>query len=176
MSVRVAFAFIALVLVSACGSDSPLSRSVIDRAVRQGAAPDLMYVVRLPGYELAEQSVGVVGEEGFGAFYTSPDGRQVEMRIERGAYPCAGTCERDGNGWYTVKDGRQEYVAVRAGFHLRLASDVGQVDRGVLKEAAEGARPVAATGSPSPPPGPVERGDLPTSGDGAPDNPVGPGG
>ncbi|MGW7482465.1 hypothetical protein ACWGH8_28175 [Nonomuraea muscovyensis] len=176
MSVRVALAVLALVLVPACGVDPALSASAIDRAVRQGVAPDLMYVVRLPGYELAEQSVGVVGEEGFGAFYTSSEGGRVELRIERGAYTCSGTCERDGNGWYTVRDGRQEYVAVRGGFHLRLISDVGQVDRSVLRDAAEGAHRAPSTGTPSPPPSPVERGDLPSPGDGAPDNSVGPGG
>jgi hypothetical protein len=174
---RVVIVFLSLGLLSGCGSGSALSQSVIDQARRQGAALDLMYVVDLPGYELAEQSVGVVGEEGFGAFYSSPGGRQVEMRIDCGPYKCTGTCERDGNGWYTVQDGRQEYVAVRERHHLRLISDVGQVDRRVLKEAAEGARPVVGDGgTPAPPPSPVERGDLPKNGDGAPVQSTGPGG
>ncbi|MFF4615225.1 hypothetical protein [Nonomuraea jabiensis] len=34
-----------------------LSRAALDQARRQGAAPELMYVVDLPGYEVAEQSV-----------------------------------------------------------------------------------------------------------------------
>jgi hypothetical protein len=177
MSRRVAVVVLALALLSGCGSGSAMSQAVLDQARRQGVAPDLMYVVELPGYELAEQSVGVVGEEGFGAFYTSPDGKRVEMRVEHGPYTCSGTCDRDGNGWYTVKDGRQEYVAVRDGHHLRLISDFGQVDRRVLKEAAEGARPaVGDGGTPAPPRSPVERGDLPENGDGAPINPTGPGG
>jgi hypothetical protein len=177
MSPRIAIVLLALGLLSGCGSGAGLTQSVIDQARRQGAAPELMYVVDLPGYELAEQSVGVVGEDGFGAFYTSPEGRQVELRIERGPYTCTGTCERDGNGWYTVKDGRQEYVAVGESHHLRLISDLGQVNRDVLKEAAEGARPVVGDGgTPAPPMSPMERGDLPENGDGAPIQPTGPGG
>ncbi|MGN9844332.1 hypothetical protein ACTMTI_40030 [Nonomuraea sp. H19] len=177
MSPRVAVVFLAFALVSGCGSGAALSQAVIDQARRQGAAPDLMYVVDLPGYELAEMSVGAVGDDGFGAFYTAPDGKRVEMRIERGQYKCSGTCERDGDNWFTVKDGLQEYVAVRKGYHLRLICDVGQMDRSVLKEAAEGARPaVGDGGTPAPPPSPVERGDLPKNGDGAPIQPTGPGG
>ncbi|MBO4273630.1 hypothetical protein [Microbispora triticiradicis] len=35
---------------------------------------------------MAEQSMGGVGEEGFGVFYTPPGGRQVELRAARGAF------------------------------------------------------------------------------------------
>lgn len=160
-----------------CGSGTALSQAAMDQARRQGAAPDLMYVVDLPGFELVEQSVGGVNEEGFGAFYTAPDGRRVEMRIDRGPYKCVGTCERDGGGWYTVNEGNQEYIAVRKDHYIRLICPVGQVDRAVLKQAAQSARPAVATGSPAPaPPAPVERGDLPSNGDGAPIQPTGPGG
>ncbi|MEU6715735.1 hypothetical protein ABZ897_30085 [Nonomuraea sp. NPDC046802] len=98
------------------------------------------------------------------------------MRIDRGPYECAGSCERDGDGWFTVNEGRQEYVAVRAGHYVRLICAVGQVERAVLKRAAEGARAAAAKGTPGPAPTPVERGDLPSKGDGAPIQPTGPGG
>lgn len=176
MPLRPLLALLVLIVLSGCGSGSALSQAVIDQATRQGVAPDLMYVVDLPGYELAEQSVGVVGEEGFGAFYTAPDGRQVEMRVDRGPYTCAGTCERDGEGWYTVHEGRQEYIAVRADHYVRLVCPAGQVDRAVLKQAAEGAGPAVGDGTPVPPQSPVERGDLPENGDGAPIQPTGPGG
>ncbi|WP_336207270.1 hypothetical protein [Nonomuraea sp. LPB2021202275-12-8] len=176
MSRALAVVLLAVTLLTGCGSGAALSQSVLDQARRQGVAPDLMYVVDLPGYELAEQSVGAVGEEGFGAVYTAPDGKQVEMRIDRGPYTCLGTCERDGDGWYTEHEGRQEYAAVRADHHVRLISAAGQVDRGVLKRAAEGARPAVGDGTPAPPPSQVERGDLPENGDGAPIDPTGPGG
>ncbi|MET8140976.1 hypothetical protein ABZU32_11775 [Sphaerisporangium sp. NPDC005288] len=179
-------------LLSGCGSEGVLSQAVIDRAHAQGVAPDLIYVVDLPGYELAEQSVGGVGEEGFGAFYVSPDGRRVELRVDRGDFSdgqCADTpisgadpptapvrCDRDEVGWYRQGGGRHEYTAVRGDHYIRLAGRLADVDRAALKAAVAGARPATGTGTPSPPPSPVERGDLPTSGDGAPDNEVGPGG
>ncbi|NUP63520.1 MAG: hypothetical protein HOW71_15270 [Nonomuraea sp.] len=159
------------IVLSARGSGSALSRSLIDQALRQGAAPDLMYVVDLPGYELAEQSVGVINEEGFGAFYYAPDGKLVELRVDRGPYTCAGACERDGDGWYTEREGRQEYIAIRPDHHVRLACPAGQVDRAVLKQAAEGARPAVGDVTPAPPPSPAERGDLPENGDGPPSTP-----
>jgi hypothetical protein len=176
---RPLLALIALLVSSGCGSGSALSQSVIDQAVRQGVAPELTYVVELPGFELAEQSVGVVNDAGFGAFYTSTDGRRVELRVDRGPYECVGTCERDGGGWYTEHQGNQEYIAVRPTHYVRLAAEAGQVDRAVLKRAAEGARPAVGDGTPAPPPpqqSPVERGDLPETGDGAPIQPTGPGG
>ncbi|GAA3812922.1 hypothetical protein GCM10022226_37070 [Sphaerisporangium flaviroseum] len=71
---------------------------------------------------------------------------------------------------------RHDYTAVRGDHYIRLAGQLADVDRPALKAALAGARPATGTGTPSPPPRPVERGDLPTSGDGAPDNEVGPGG
>ncbi|NJP92893.1 hypothetical protein HCN51_26150 [Nonomuraea sp. FMUSA5-5] len=168
----------AALVVAGCGSGAALSQEVIDRARTQGVAPELMYVVDLPGFELAEQSVGGVGEDGFGAVYTGPGGEQVELRVDRTPYECVGTCERDdGGGWYTVHEGRQAYVAVRKDHYVKLVCPVGQVDRAVLKRAAEGARPaVGDGGTPAPPPSLVRRGDLPENGDGAPIQRTGPGG
>ncbi|MET8154869.1 hypothetical protein ABZT47_00770 [Sphaerisporangium sp. NPDC005289] len=184
--------FVVVAVLSGCGSQGVLSQTLIDQARAQGAAPDLIYVVDLPGYELAEQSVGVIGEEGFGSFYVSPEGRRVELRVDRGSFSdgqCTGTpitnaepptapvrCDHDEVGWYRQGGGRHEYTAIRGDHYIRLAGGLADVDRAALKAAVAGARPATGTGTPSPPPSPVERGDLPTSGDGAPNNEVGPGG
>src|ERR1041384_6437694 len=88
-------------------SQGLIDQVLIDQAARQGAAPDLMYVVDLPGYELAVLSVGVINDEGFGAFYNASGGRQVEMRVDRGPYACVGTCEWDGDGWYAEHEGQE---------------------------------------------------------------------
>ncbi|GGK63660.1 membrane protein [Sphaerisporangium melleum] len=181
-----------LAALSGCGSEGVLSQPVIDQARAHGVAPDLIYVVDLPGYELAEQSVGGIGEEGFGAFYVSPDGRRVELRVDRGSFsdglcvdtPIAGVepltvperCDHDEVGWYRQGGGRHEYTAIRGDHYIRLAGGLEDVDRGALKAAVAGARPATGTGTPSPLPSPVERGDLPTSGDGAPQNEAGSGG
>ncbi|MFI6316243.1 hypothetical protein ACIBG8_01920 [Nonomuraea sp. NPDC050556] len=151
-----------------CGTES----LAIDQALRQGVAADLIYLVELPGFTLNEQSVGVVGDEGFGAVYTADGGsRVVELRIDRDT-----ACEPDGSGWYRSGGGRQEYTAVRGDHFIRLTAELGDVDRATMKAAVEGARNVKVRGTPSPSPPPVRRGDLPVTGDGAPVNNVGAGG
>jgi hypothetical protein len=182
----------ALVVVIAIRSRGTFSQVAIDRVRVQGVAPDLIYVVDLPGYEIAEQSVGVIGEEGFGAFYVSPDGRRVQLRVDRGTFSdaeCATTpvadaepaaalveCDHDEVGWYRQAGGRHEYLAVREDALIRLNGQLGAAGRAALKAAMAGARQVQPTGNQAPTPSPVERGDLPTNGDRAPNNQVGPGG
>ncbi|WP_084962457.1 hypothetical protein [Thermoactinospora rubra] len=189
---RISLGLAAVLALSACGSQGAVSQAVIDQARAQGVAPDLIYVVDVPGFELNEQSVGGVGEEGFGAFYVSPDGKHVQLRVDRGSFsdtlcpdrPVTDAepvrapvrCSRDEAGWYRQGGGRHEYVAVRGDALIVLAGSLADVDRETLKTAIAGARRAVATGSPSAPPSPVERGDLPTVGDGAPNNEVGPGG
>jgi hypothetical protein len=181
-------------LVAFAGRDSGASLPEADlgRIRAQGVAPDLIYLVDVPGYTLAEQSLGVVNEEGFGAIYSSPEGRTVELRVDRGAFGddvCADkpvhnaavppvTCERDEVGWYRTAGDRHEYIVVRGDHFIRLNGMLNEVTRETLKAAVAGARPVTSdgTGAPEPPRTPVERGDLPTVGDGAPNNEVGPGG
>ncbi|MFF4776377.1 hypothetical protein ACFY05_26305 [Microtetraspora fusca] len=186
---------VGLLTVAACGTGAPYSQALIDRARAQGSAPDLIYGVEVPGFELAEQSVGVIGEEGFGAVYASPSGARVELRVDRGTFGdalctetpifdaepgSAVTCDRDEVGWYRSGGGRHEYVAVRGDHLIRLVGQIEEVARDALKSAVAGARNAVgdgtATGDGSPPPSPVQRGDLPTHGDMAPDNHVGPGG
>ncbi|NUW41790.1 hypothetical protein [Nonomuraea rhodomycinica] len=184
-------------VLAACGTQGTLSQEVVDRARASGAAPDLIYAVELDGYRILEQSAGGVGEEGFGVRYAPEDGAgdPVELRVDRGSFNddlCASTpvsggdgggavrCERDGDGWYRTDGVRQDYTVVRGDHFVRLAAAVGQVGRDALREAVLGARPAvgdgAGEGTPAPPPTAVPRGDLPTTGDGAPYNPVGPGG
>lgn len=132
--------------------EGPLSPATLERARRQGAAADLIYVVELPGFTLAEQSVGVINDEGFGAVYTDGS-RTVELRIDRGTGdgflmnadpPTAPvTCEPDKAGWYRSGGGCHEYMTVRRDHVIRLSARLGDVDRAVLKAAALGARRVA---------------------------------
>jgi hypothetical protein len=185
-----------LFLLSGCGSETLLSQAVLDQARLYGVAPDLIYAVELEGYELVEQSVGGIGEEGFGVSYVAQGDRRVELTVDRGTFSdglCADTpinkaepptapvtCERDDVGWYRSGGGRHEYTAVRADHLIRLNGPLEEVDRAALKAAVAGARHATGDGATSSPgnrpSGPIERGDLPTSGDGAPNNEVGPGG
>lgn len=182
------FALAALAL-TACGSPGA---AAVDQASARGVAPDLVYLVDMPGYELAEQSIGVINDEGFGAFYVASDGKRVQLRVDRGQFSdalCAARpltdvesadasvrCARDEVGWYREGGGRHEYIATRGDVLLLLTGKLTDVDRETLKAAVAGARRAEVTGTPSARPSPVERGDLPTSGDGAPNNDVGPGG
>ncbi|MET9451466.1 membrane lipoprotein [Streptomyces cinerochromogenes] len=131
-----------------------------------GIAPELVYVTDVPGFTLAQQSVGVNGDDGFSAAYWAKNGAVLHLYAERGS---AADCP--------------------AG-HVCLAPAKGQVVRiygeklgpGVLRRAADAVhRPtpeeLAALLPPAPTAtAPVRRGDLPSYGDGAPDNRVGEGG
>ncbi|GGQ79403.1 hypothetical protein [Streptomyces flaveolus] len=168
-----------------------------NRAQALGIAPDLVYVTRAPGLTLAQQSVGVLGDDGFSATYLTGSGALVRLSVERGSMTedtCPGrpvgdstggraTCERDADAWYRTGGGQHEYALPKNGHVVRLSAEADAVPREVLSEAAEAVhRPdnaEAAATLPSPRPAagtPVERGDLPPVGDGAPDNSVDVGG
>ncbi|GAA4210495.1 hypothetical protein GCM10022252_78400 [Streptosporangium oxazolinicum] len=174
-----------VLLASGHAPRASLSQDALDRSLAQGVDPDLIYLVDLPGFELADLSAGVVGDDGFGATYWSQDGR-VELRAHHstsdgallastrlmGAEPWTAPvrCEHDEVGSYRSAGGRHEYAVLRAGHLIWLNCPVGLVDRAVLKAAMAGVRQVTWKGSRTPPPRhpPVRRGDLPTTGDGAP--------
>ncbi|MFI6333637.1 hypothetical protein [Streptomyces sp. NPDC050535] len=162
------------------------------RARASQIAPELVYVTEAPGFTVAQQSVGVYGGDGFSAAYWSQEtGGQIQLYADRGtvtAKSCAepspgqhADCERDGPGWYRTGSGQHEYLLPEKGdVVVRVVADSAMVDRAVLLDAAEavhrpGNTELAAL-FPTPAPtatAPVERGDLPPVGDGAPDNEVG---
>jgi hypothetical protein len=164
-----------------------------------GISPELVYVTRAPGFTLAQQSVGVSGDDGFSAAYTSlKTGAVISLRVEHGtmtAATCAKqavagaavagaigehtTCVRDGGAFFRTGAGQIEYATAKKGHIVYVDAEQGKVSRAVLREAARsvhrpsgselaGLLPPARTAT-----APVERGDLPTAGDGAPDNEVG---
>jgi hypothetical protein len=189
-----------LLVLPGCGSGNPsYSDAVMDRLRTEGVAPGLVYTVEVPGHDLAEQSVGVHGDDGFGAVHVSPEGEAVALTVERGTFDdeeCRTTavpnaeppgttvsCERDDAGWYRTAGDQHQYIAVRDDHVVRLGSATDDLDRDTLRTALVNAHQVTPDESDSPPtttgsstPTSVERGDLPATGDGAPDNHVGPGG
>ncbi|MPY58111.1 hypothetical protein [Streptomyces spongiae] len=164
-----------------------------DRAEALGLAPELVYVTESPGFTLARQSVGVYGADGFSsAYWSRKSGAQILLLVDRGTMTAEScprqpvgqggggsvTCERDGDAWYRSSGGQHEYAVLAAGHVVRISGDTTRVDRDVLHAASEAARrPTTAELDgllPHPPHGgPVERGDLPPVGDGAPNNEVG---
>ncbi|MEV5886091.1 hypothetical protein AB0L74_25820 [Streptomyces sp. NPDC052020] len=169
------------------------------RARALGVAPELVHVTEAPGYALARQSVGVLGDDGFSATYVAREtGARLRLSVERGSIdartcperpvgdlPGERTeCVRDGGLWYRTGAGRHEYARPGDGHVVRVSGEADAVPRDVLRAAARAAhRPGAAEAAALLPPvspaataPPVERGDLPPFGDGAPRNDVGAGG
>ena len=184
-------------LVVACGTEKAGAdpAELGSRARALGIAPELVYATEAPGYTLARQSVGVYGDDGFSAVYVSQkEGRQLQLTVDRGtmtADSCpdqpvgdssgaSTTCVRDGDSWYRSTGERREYAVPKEGFVIRLSGD--GMPRDVLRVAARQLhRPSADELDALLPPapaggGPVERGDLPSVGDGAPGNDVDAGG
>lgn len=194
---------VALLLTAACGTETssaddgpaPLPDDTYRRVLDQGVDPDLVHTIELSGFELAEQSAGVLGDSDYGATYLPvepPYTTEVHLGVKAGTYDTArcehdrlhgasggnpapvASCEPDANGWYRTGGGWQEYVVLGDGHVLTISAPATAVDRDDLVEAALGARHQDGDAiSPAPPSSPVTRGDLPTTGDGAPVDPYG---
>lgn len=205
MKIRPVVAALALLTLSACGSQL-LSDAQMERLERDGVDLSLVYLVELPGYTLAEQSLGVVGEDGFGASYTNSAGNVAHLRVEHvvhvaddgrtgdgcgapllDAAPGAPlSCARDDTGLYRSSGGRHEYVVVFGDHRLSLNAPSDDPDRAALTRALLDARsgagdPPSSPGVPpvlpgNPSPAQPPRGDLPPIGDGAPADPPDAGG
>ncbi len=186
---------LALLLLAGCGTQrtsaeegpAPLPDETYQRVLAQGVDPDLVHAIELPGFELAEQSAGVLGDADYGATYVPvapPYTSEVHLRVAGGDYddarcasePLAGavaSCTPDDRGWYRTGGGRQEYVLQGDGYVLAVSGPAA-VDRADLVAAALGARRQdGGAVTPATPATPVPRGDLPTTGDGAPVDPHG---
>ncbi|MFF0681388.1 hypothetical protein ACFYVW_22795 [Streptomyces tendae] len=176
----------------------PGTGELASRAQAMGVAPELVYVTDAPGFTLARQSVGVLGDDGFSATWVDGETNALlRLAVDRGTITAGTcpeqpvgdmsgehtTCERDGGAWYRTGAGRHEYALSEEGHVVRVSAETDAVPRDVLRAAALAAhRPDAAETDallPSVEPAPatpVERGDLPPYGDGAPDNHVDVGG
>ncbi|MEU3446181.1 hypothetical protein AB0H29_02965 [Streptomyces thermolilacinus] len=178
------------------GAEAPPDRADLEaRAAALQTRPEHVYVTEVDGFRLAEQSVGVIGDDGFSAAYVSEGGGVITLSVERGgvdAVSCrelaagsaAGTggtpCEADGASWYGATDDGHAYLRSENGLRIRVGAETRTVDRETLRAAAEHAHRASDEELdavlPERTPGagaPVERGDLPPEGDGAPVDSVG---
>ncbi|MFE7169197.1 hypothetical protein [Streptomyces sp. NPDC057616] len=161
------------------------------RARALGIAPELVYVTESPGYTLAQQSVGVSGDDGFSAVYWSrKTNTQIEIRVDRGTLtaatcprqPVGGApqgrtrCTREGDAWYRSAGRQHGYARPGKGYVIWLTG--AGVPRATLHKALLAVHhpnateladllPPAPTSTPTTP---IRRGDLPPNGDGAPNN------
>jgi hypothetical protein len=145
--------------LAGCGTGGPegLTPAQLDSVRAQGVAPEMVYVVESPGFRLVGQSVSVLRDEGYQAFYLSPRGRQMWFGVDRGSFsdavcperPVHGaervsapvTCERDEAGWYRVSGDRHEYAAGADGRVVRVGGVRGEIGRRALRTAITGAHP-----------------------------------
>ncbi|MER7179639.1 membrane lipoprotein [Streptomyces hyaluromycini] len=134
------------------------------KAKALGIAPEMVYVTDAPGFTLAQQSVGVQGDDGFSASYADRTGAVIHLYTDHLRYA-----------------GQHKYEVSEKGCVVWLEGE-GGVSGAVLGKALRAVhRPTAGeldTLLPTPDPAftddqPVQRGDLPTNGDGGPpDNSV----
>lgn len=193
-------ALLPLAALTACGTVSAggtgHADEIASRVHAQGVSPDLVYVAEIPGFDLAVQSVGVIGDHGFGSVYVSAEGgRRISLHVLSGrmdALTCPDLpladgsgangvrCEQDGDLWYRTAGSTHEYARPVDGGVVRLAAGTDAVDRETLRSAAENAElldvPAPSGTHDTRPTAPVERGDLPPEGDGAPIDPPAMGG
>lgn len=172
--------------------------SIAEHANSLGIATDLVYTTEVDGYDLAPQSVGASGADGISATWVNgATGAMLTLRTERGdmtAASCVATpmweapdetvacVDEDGGVWHRSAGDIHEYVAIRDGAMIRITG-MDPTSPEALSAAAKAAHvpsdaelDVLFSDAPEIPTEPVERGDIPENGDGAPVDPVGPGG
>ncbi|UIN30965.1 hypothetical protein [Microbacterium binotii] len=194
--------WVALVTVVAAGcatsAGNPASVDAIsERVGGVGISADLVFTTAVPGYTLAPQSVGVSNEEGMSATWIRDgSGAMISLRTQRGgmtAETCAAlpmwddpeapvTCTEEDGIWHRERNGAHEDIVVRAGATVRIIGSTGAT-ADEIDAAAKAVHVPSSTeldhmfsDTPRTPPTPVERGDLPENGDGAPIQPSGSGG
>lgn len=180
----------------------PVDAELAERAHRAGLEPDLVYVMDVDGYSRAAGGSGPYGDSGFQDIYVSPAGGDIRLTVERQALDGAGcpalpipaaepfdatvACVDDGDGWERTSGDRHEYARLDGDKLVRVSGRVDGASMNQLRDMTRGAHrasaseldellPPADTGAGGSS-GSIVRGDLPTTGDGAPDNSVGPGG
>ncbi|MFF9474916.1 hypothetical protein ACF1E9_20140 [Streptomyces roseolus] len=187
---------VGLAALTGCGTVTAADPPAPDRAALEARARyaqtrvEHVYVTEAEGYAPALQSAGVVGDDGFRIVYVNKDGGSVTLSAERRPFraeecvagpPDGDGCEAEGDGWYRRTGDRHAYLRNENGLRVEVAAPLA-VPRDLLKRAAAKAHRAddaeldAVLPKSTGPDGPVERGDLPPVGDGAPDNSVGVGG
>ena len=172
----------AVLALGACAESGPPQGPADHSAIATwaepaGIVPELVFVTEADGFELATQSVGVFGDDAMSASYWGTDGG-FTLSTWRDAPPGVALCDELPDS--AAADPVARCAVERAGVHVLLEGD--GVDPATLRAAGDAVRVptedelehlfsgVQVAGPP------VERGDLPPDGGGAPMNDPGPGG
>jgi hypothetical protein len=186
-----------------CASAAPGTAATADadviaeRAIAVGIAPELVYTTAVDGYDLAPQSVGTGAADGMSAtWFNQATSAMFTIRTDHGELSAGScpetplwdapdkpvTCIEEQGVWHRSGGGIDEYMAVRDEALIRVTGASNAPPADLLAAAKAVHVPSRAelerlfSDLPSAPAVPVERGDLPQNGDGAPIDPRGPGG
>ncbi|KAF2415091.1 hypothetical protein B1729_00920 [Microbacterium sp. B35-04] len=201
-TVSVSVVVLLVLALGGCASEAPATDAadpslIAERASVVGIAPELVYTTRVDGYDLAPQSVGPGAADGMSATWVDEtNGAMLTIRTDRGELTAAScvetplwdapdepvTCRDEEGVWHRSGGTVHEYIAVRDGALIRVTG-MNDASRAELLAAAKAVHvpsdaelELLFSDLPEVSPEPVERGDLPENGDGAPIDPVGPGG
>ncbi|WP_052851900.1 hypothetical protein [Streptomyces avicenniae] len=175
------------------GGGGAVDADLVARAEALETSVDMVWVTETPGFTLAVQSAGPLNESGFQSSYVGEGGAVFRLTVDHAPEGAADDlcavltgggnafCATDGETWtVSPSDGAGEQRARLADGHLVTVIGDASVPPEVLDEALAAAHPAdadeldAALPELTDPPPPVERGDLPDVGDGAPVDPVAP--
>ncbi|KQR21559.1 hypothetical protein [Microbacterium sp. Leaf151] len=191
-------AVVSLTLTACGGTPTPAdSASIAEKAALLDIDPALVFTTQVEGYDLASQSVGPANDDGLSATWVDEQtAAMITIRTSPGEPDAAGcaatplwdlpatavTCTEESGLWHREGGGAHEFLVARDGATIWVIGANG-TPLDDLRRAAEAVRvPSDAevealfADAPTEPHTPVERGDLPENGDGAPIQPSGPGG
>jgi hypothetical protein len=146
------------VLLTGCDADksggTAADSADLDAAAGDwGVAPELVYVTRVSGYTVFQESVGEYNDEFVAAYRSEKGATKFGLFVGHGTMTAEScpkqplgevsekqvTCEHDGDAWYRKAGDSHEYAVPDDGVVIRLIADVDKVDRAVLRKAAEAA-------------------------------------
>ncbi|GAB2704024.1 hypothetical protein BKA24_001438 [Microbacterium marinum] len=200
--IAAATSVVAILGFTACAGAAPAAEpdAIAAHAVPLGIDPAVVYTTSVDGYDLAPQSVNEVDDGGLSATWVSTGtGDTITLRIGAGeltdaacaALPMWGlvdgnvTCTVDGDIWHRVGGDVEEYAVARDGALIRViggdgygapAADLLAAAEAVRVPSADELEQLFSDASNRRQNEPVERGDLPGNGDGAPIDQGGEGG
>ncbi|MCJ1706247.1 hypothetical protein [Microbacterium sp. VKM Ac-2923] len=191
-------AVVALTSTACGGTPTPAdSASIAEKAALLDIDPALVFTTQVEGYDLAPQSVGPANDDGLSATWVDEQTAAIiTIRTSPGEPDAAGcattplwdlpdtavTCTEESGLWHREGGDAHEYFATRDGTTIWViglngtpADDVRAAAEAV-RVPSESELEALFSDAPTEAREPVERGDLPENGDGAPIDPSGPGG
>ncbi|MFJ8138440.1 hypothetical protein [Streptomyces sp. NPDC096013] len=148
--------FLLPVLLTGCNADNNSGATAdsadLDAAARVwGVAPELVYVTKVSGYTVFEETADEYEDEFVVAYRSEKGATKFGLFAGRGTMTAQNcpkqplgevsdkrvTCEHDGDAWYRKAGASHEYAVPIDAVVVHLIADADKVDRAVLRNAAE---------------------------------------